>query len=127
MEIKTSITWFLLHPDNEHERLTNVRYADDTLLFGKSLDEAASMLELLVPLFAEYGLELNAQKTKISCDEDVTKDTTYCNTLYGNIEILSATQKHKYLGRTFTGETLTRGKTVFEHRISCGWMKLKAF
>ena len=54
---------FCLHPDNEHERLTNVRYADDILLFGKSLDEVVSMLELLAPIFLEYGLELNASKT----------------------------------------------------------------
>ena len=92
-----------------------MRYADDILLFGKSLDEAASMLELLVPIFAEYGLELNAQKTKIFCNEDAIEDTTYCNFVCGNIVILSATQKHKYLGRTFIGEARTRGKTAVEH------------
>ena len=113
---------FYLHPDNEHERLTNVRYADDILLFGKSLDEAASMLELLVPIFAEYGLELNAQKTKLFSNEDVNEDTTYCSTDYGDIEVLSATQKHKYLGRTSTGEVRTRGKSAVDHRVSCGWM-----
>ena len=118
---------FCLHPDNEHERLTNIRYADDILLFGKSLDEVVSMLELLVPIFAEYGLELNAQKTKVFNNEIASENTTYCITSFGTIEILSATQKHKYLGRTFTGEARTRGKTAVEHRISCGWMKYKAF
>ena len=32
---------FCLDPDNEYERLTNVRYADDILLYRKSLDETA--------------------------------------------------------------------------------------
>ena len=44
---------FCLHPDNEQERLTNVRYADDILLFGKSVGEVVSMLELLVEVLKE--------------------------------------------------------------------------
>ena len=55
---------FCLYSDNEQERLTNVRYADDILLFGKSLDEAVSMLELLSDVLQQYGLELNVGKTK---------------------------------------------------------------
>ena len=65
---------FCLHPDNEHGRLTNVRNANDILLFGKLLHEIVSMLELLVPILAEYGLELNAQKTKIFCNTDGSED-----------------------------------------------------
>ena len=53
---------FCLYSDNEHERVLNIRYADDILLFGESLDEVVSMLELLVPILGEYGLELNAHK-----------------------------------------------------------------
>ena len=53
---------FCLHPDNEHERLTNVRYADDILLFGKSISEVVIMLELLVEVLQDYGLSLNEQK-----------------------------------------------------------------
>ena len=104
-----------------------MRYADDILLLGKSLYEVVSMLELLVPILAEYGLELNAQKTKVFCNTDGTEDAMSCKTICGNIDILSSTQKLKYLGRTFTGEVRTRGKTAVEHRISCGWMKYKAF
>ena len=37
-----------MHPDNEHERLTNVRYAADIFLFGKSISEVVKMLEVLV-------------------------------------------------------------------------------
>ena len=53
---------FCLHPDNEHERLRNIRYADDILLFGKCLAEVVTMLELLVEVLVEYGLNLNVQK-----------------------------------------------------------------
>ena len=48
-----------------YERLTNIRYADDIIMFAKTLDEAQLMIEFLVEVFAECGLELNAKKTKI--------------------------------------------------------------
>ena len=42
------------------------------------------------------------------------------------IEQLSEHQKHKYLGRMFSGEVRNRGRVAVEHRISCGWMKYHA-
>ena len=39
------------------------------------------------------------------------------------VEMLSNEQKHKYLGRMFSGEVRNRGKVAVEHRIRCGWMK----
>ena len=55
---------FALHSNAEYGRLTNIRYADDIILFAKSLDEAQRMIESVVRVFAECGLELNARKTK---------------------------------------------------------------
>ena len=46
-------------------RLTNVRYADDVMLFAKSEQELIAMIELLVKAFADVGLELNAAKSKM--------------------------------------------------------------
>ena len=100
---------FCLHPDNEHERLTNVRYADDILLFAKSLEEGVHMVELLAEVFREFGLELNASKTKILSTEHVEDTTVYCITDCGEIEILAKRQKQKYLGRLFTGDIRNRG------------------
>lgn len=56
---------FALHSDEEYERLTNIRYVDDIIMFLKTIDEAQHMIEVLVEIFAECGLELNAKKTKI--------------------------------------------------------------
>ena len=47
-------------------RLTELRYADDLLLFGKSLDEVLFMLELLSSELSAVGLTINASKTKIT-------------------------------------------------------------
>ena len=42
------------------------------------------------------------------------------------IDQLSENQKHKYLGRMFSGEVRNRGRVAVEHRICCGWMKYHA-
>ena len=54
-----------LTPKPGEERLTNIRYADDLLLFAKSLPEAIEMIELLVASLKDSVLELNSSKTKI--------------------------------------------------------------
>ena len=45
--------------------MTNVRYADDLMLFAKSLDEAVDMVNLLQEELRKAGLEMNAKKTKV--------------------------------------------------------------
>ena len=53
---------FLL--SKEGTRLTNVRYADDIILFAKTEEELIEMVELLIEAFGDVGLELNAAKSK---------------------------------------------------------------
>ena len=50
--------------DDPNERLTNSRYADDILIYAKSLDEAIFMLEVLIEELKLIGLSLNSSKTK---------------------------------------------------------------
>ena len=50
--------------------LTNIRYADDLLLFAQTRDEAVRMMESLAKILALFGLELNAKKTRIFCSSD---------------------------------------------------------
>ena len=45
--------------------MTNIRYADDVLLYAKSLQELESMTERLLEALKAIGLLLNATKTKI--------------------------------------------------------------
>jgi len=63
---------FLL--DASGARFSNTRYADDVMLFAKSLEEATEMAELLIEEFAKFGLELNTSKTKIITNEAVLYD-----------------------------------------------------
>ena len=118
---------FVLSPDLAQPRLTNIRYADDLLLFGKSLSEAVDMLEKLATISKSYGLEPNMKKTKIISPEHPSENTQVCITDFGPVDVLGVQDRHKYLGRLFTGDLKTRGKSAIDHRLSCGWMKFKAF
>ena len=69
-----------LVPDAEAERMTNIRFADDLLLFAKSMQEAVQMVDLLVEALREYGLELNMQKTKLMSTTVTDNDTTLIET-----------------------------------------------
>ena len=110
---------FCVCNENNAERLTNVRYADDLIFFAKSLEEATYMTELLVTILRRYGLELNTMKTKILTTTEVGDEPVYCITDCGSIEIVSKQGKHKYLGRCFTGDVRIRSKAAIDHRIAC--------
>ena len=107
------------------DRLTNIRYADDILLFAKSWEEARGMLETLVEALREVGLEVNAKKTIILSTHQPPETTTLCDTDVGFIEILHKHASHKYLGRCFTGDLRHRAASALEHRIGCGWGKFR--
>ena len=47
--------------DELSDRLTNIRFADDLLIFEKSMEEAVFMTETLVDALGRYGLELNVK------------------------------------------------------------------
>ena len=88
--------------DGQAERMTNIRFADDIMLVGKSLDEAVEMLELLANILHEYGLALNMAKTMIlsTCPAPATK--TFVEVCDAFAEIFGKNDSHKYLGRIFS-------------------------
>ena len=85
-----------------HEKLTNVRYADDLLLFGKSLAEVTVMMELLGSELSRAGLSINGTKTKILTTSD---DAISCRSPVlvdigdSFVEVVRRDGCHKYLGR----------------------------
>ena len=54
-----------LTAEDAQERLTNVRYADDLLLFSRSRAGAVTLLNQFVIFLRKCGLEINQQKTKV--------------------------------------------------------------
>ena len=116
---KLSSEGWLLKPNCE--RLTNVRYADDILLFAKSREELQNMILLLVEELRKIGLELNASKTKVLTNESPEEQFI----LVGDTEIgiIAEDGKHKYLGRYLSGVFENRSMIEVAHRIQCGWQK----
>ena len=82
-------------------RLTNIRYADDVLLYAKSVQELESMTERLLEALKAIGLLLNATKTKmIRCN--TSEDDSSLNFVEIDCEfvkVLSDADFHRYLGK----------------------------
>ena len=116
---------FALVPDEHAERITNIRYADDILLLAKSLQESVEMIDLLVDVLLEFGLELNVKKTVIFTTEDAPQIATLQETKHGFVDILRAKSLHKYLGRNFSGDLRNRGQSALDHRLGCGWGRFR--
>ena len=102
-------------------QLTNIRYADDLMIYAKSSAELASMLESLIEELAVIGLHLNAAKTKIfTTDEDAPDMIEVADSF---ISVLSDLDSHKYLGRKLPGNLNNRSSVEIAHRIQIAWMK----
>ena len=81
-----------------HERLTNSRYADDILVYAKTLEEAVLMMEILIQELSHIGLTLNAAKTKIlhTWMPDPGHDMSFVDIAGDMVEILDVDACHTY-------------------------------
>ena len=90
--------------DDTQERLTNIRYADDLLLFARTFDEAVFIFEALSEELANAGLSINATKTKILTTDSAASnsDVPFLADAGGcMIEVLRCEATHEYLVRLF--------------------------
>ena len=108
------------------ERLTNLRYADDLVIFGRTIGEAVFMYEALVEELSRAGLSINGGKTKVlTTVEEIFEDRAplLVEAAGSLLEVVKCNGSHKYLGRMFSGDLRKRGQCNLEHRLSCAWMK----
>ena len=79
------------------ERLTNLRFAGDLLLFACSRDEIGVMLDLLVVALSRVGLLLNSSKTKVLTTMAQPPSTI---TTPGGLEltVIARESAHRWLG-----------------------------
>ena len=110
---------FLLAPNTT--RFTNTRYADDVMLFAKSIGEVVEMVELLIEEFAKFGLELNASKTKFITNDVV--EYMFVDIGGSMVSIVDSTAEHRFLGRYLSGDLDRRANVEVQHRIKTAWMK----
>ena len=111
-------------------RLTNVRYADDLIIYSNSVAELEEMLEILVEELGKIGLAVNAKKCKIfTNNEDVAHSgmQLFIDSGDGFMEVTRTGEFHKYLGRMLPGHLANRGKVNLDYRVRCAWSKFKTF
>ena len=103
--------------------MTNTRYADDMLLYAKSLRELDIMSTLLIEELAAVGLQLNAGKTRILHTEvqDEGFDLGYIEIADDFVQILEPHEFHRYLGRRVTLSASNRVDIEFKYRKSQAW------
>ena len=103
-------------------RLTNVRYADDLMLYARSLGELVRMIEVLVDELAALGLQLNATKTKIFTTDRL--QTQLSVDIAGDfVEVMVGLASHKYLGHKVPGSLRDRSRVELAHRVQAAWLK----
>ena len=102
-------------------QITNIRYADDMMLFAKSLVEVEDMLALLKEELANIGLEMHESKTKIMTSFNET-NINFIDVDGLLLEVLPDGKAHKYLGGMLScsdargkGEVANESKLHGEH------------
>ncbi|CAE7565538.1 unnamed protein product [Symbiodinium natans] len=103
-------------------RLTNIRFADDLLLYAKSCSELTTMITFLKQELCKIGLELNADKTKIFTTLSLELPM-YIEVDDDLLEVLFEGKTHKYLGRSLSGNVTKRAAVEVAHRSQVAWGK----
>ena len=98
-------------------RLTNCRYADDIMVYAKTLPELIHMIEMLFEELQKVGLAPNQSKTKILStkidDEQLPRAVQIHDYV---IEILDKHDTHKYLGRKINVHLHPHSQIEVNHR-----------
>ena len=126
------VTWELkkygLDLGHGGERLTNLRFADDLLLIGRSRKQVAKMLEDLSNASRQIGLEVHMGKTKILYNGCGCKGGTIPGDVKVNgnkIDILGDDESTCYLGKLLSLQAIH--DTEIQHRIARAWAKFAIF
>jgi len=80
--------------------ITNIRYADDTVLLAES-EDLQEPVTAVVEACARYNMELNCKKTKVMVIEK--NPNTSCNIVVKD-STLEQVDRYKYLGCTITSD-----------------------
>ena len=104
------------------EYLTNLRYADDLMLYAKHWDELIFMMETVIVESSAVGLHLNTSKTKVLTTTALT-GPMFLDVGGDMIEAVHGQETHKYLGKKLPGDFSTRANVDVKHRTHIAWMK----
>ena len=116
-----------LHDEGIHigaaaANVTNIRYADDLMLYAKTWQELVRMLDRLKAVLANIGLELNAEKTRIITTASETS-IAYIDVDGDMAQALTNIETRMYLGRKIPADLRTCSVVEVAHRINAAWGK----
>ena len=100
--------------------MTNLRFADDVLIFAKTLDGLVFMLSDLQETAAQFGLELHLDKTKLLSNlkrrvgRNARKNVAFNGM---TVEVVPFHGHAKYLGRMMTFGSFH--SVELDNRIAC--------
>ena len=104
--------------DKTEDCLTNLRFADDVLLFSTSLEKLRDMLCEFKTSTEAVGLGIHPEKTKILSNQDKVKakEITVNNI---KIEVLAKRDSARYLGQKITSEE--QDTEEIKNRLKAEW------
>ena len=87
--------------DHDRECLTNLRFADDVMLFATSKEQLRKMMYEFKKATEKVGLRIHPDKTKILSNQSTINSNTTRHIKVGemSIEILTKNERVKYLGQ----------------------------
>ena len=97
-------------------------YADDLMLYARSLPALVEMIETLSWELHQIGLQLNAAKSKIFTTKPLDHPM-YVEVSQDLVHVLHEGSSHKYLGRHIPGNLKQRGRVELHHRKTIAWAK----
>ena len=103
----------------EEANLTDLRFADDVLLFSTCRADIAKMIVDLSREAKKYGLKIHMGKTKVMTTAQTRRPLSCDGT---SVEVLDPESSERYLGRQLAIEEYH--VVELKNRINCGW---KAF
>ena len=105
--------------DDPENTLSNLRFADDILLFANSSSDLTKMIAHLRDESARYGLRMHLGKTKILSNIPPEERPESLKVGATSIEVLKEGAAERYLGRKLTLDHYHA--TELANRISAGW------
>jgi hypothetical protein len=113
--------------DSPEDPLTNLRFADDVLLFAHSRQDIVKMISHLSEAAAKYGLKLHVGKTNVLTNIDNERRPDKLPVGEGWLKVLREDEAERYLGRKLCLNE--HHAAELSHRFAAGWasfMKNKA-
>ena len=109
----------------EGDPLTNLRFADDCMLFAQSCSDAKKMLKRFIEISDEYGLQVHTSKTKLLTWAQFSLGRKSIQIADNTFSILAEDECERYLGRKLCLHNCQA--TELDHRISASWAKFNYF